>query len=166
MKGDTERLRLLSRLAREFSEVTGDYDRLLELISRRLCEVLGDMCVIRAADERGVMPEAGIVHHRDPEMVAWARALMASRPSAIGQGLPGQVARSGRAVLIPETLPEEYAATAPPEYRELILRLRVGSVIAAPMQRQGRMIGLVSLLRSGRGNPYTEGDLHLVENVA
>ena len=166
MKGDTERLRLLSRLAREFSEATGDYDRLLALIARRICESLGDMCVIRALDDDGVMPEAGIVHHRAPEIVEWVRALMASRPPAIGQGVPGDAARSGRAMLVAKTTPEEYAASASPEYRELILRLRVGSVIAAPLRCRGETIGLVSLLRSEDAPPFGDVDLHLVESLA
>ncbi len=60
------RLRLLADAAHDFSEATGNYDRLLAIIAHRIGESLGDLCAIRGVSEDGLWLEAGEVHHRDP----------------------------------------------------------------------------------------------------
>ena len=160
------RLRLLADASQEFSESTGNYDRLLDVIARRLGELTGDLCAIRAVSEDGTMLERGAVYHRDPEIVAHARDLLASRPQAVGDGATGRVAASGQPLFIPSTSSAEYIASAAPQYREILERLNVGSAMMVPMSCRGKVIGVATLLRTGQEHPYTEDDLNLVRNLA
>jgi len=160
------RLRLLADASQEFSEATGDYARLLEVVARRLGEIIGDLCAIRAMSEDGTQLEAGAVHHRDPELRAWAQRLLTDRPQRIGEGAMGRVAATRQLTFIPKISPADWAASTSPQYREILERLNVGSVIIAPMLCRGEVIGVAALLRSGPDNPYTESDLHLVCNIA
>ena len=161
------RLRVLADASREFSEATGDHGLLLTVIARRLGAVIGDLCAIRAVSEDGLTLESGAVYHRDPGILAWARAVLATYTQRVGEGATGRVAASGEAVFIPRvSTTVDYAAATSPQYREIIERLDVGSVILVPMRDRGHVVGVVTLLRSGFENPYTESDLNLVQNVA
>jgi len=160
------RLRILADASHDFSEATGDYDRLLRVIARRLGEALGDLCAIRAIADDGVTLEAGAVHHSDPEIAASAHALLTRHTQRVGEGVMGRVAVTGQPLFIPRISPDEYAALTLPEYRAFTKRLDVGSVLAVPMLSHGAVIGVATLLRSGRDNPYTDSDLHLFRNIA
>jgi PAS domain S-box-containing protein len=159
------RLRLLADAAHDFSEATGDYDRLLGVIARRVGESLGDLCAIRGVSEDGVWLELGQVYHRDAETADWIRRLSASQPQRVGEGITGKVAASREALFMPALAEHEFAASAPPEYREFLERLDVRSVLAVPMICRDQVVGVAMLLRSGSGNPYAENDLHLVRSV-
>ena len=160
------RLGLLADASQEFSEVTGDYDRLLDVIARRLGELLGDLCTIRAVSEDGKMLERGAVYHRDPETVAQAHDLLAAHPQAVGEGVTGRVAASGQSLFIPSTSSAEYIASTVPQYRPILERLNVGSVMMVPMSCREQVIGVATLFRTGSEHPYTEDDLNLVRNLA
>jgi len=159
-------LRLLAEASREFSEATDDYDRLSQVIVRRLAEVIGDLCAIRVLSEDGSCLEAGTAHHPDPEVATWLQELLKIHRHAIGEGAMGRVVVTGQPVFIPRLSAADYPATTSPPYRAILERLSIGSVIVVPMYCRGKVVGAASLLRSGTENPYTEQELHLVQNLA
>ncbi|MEO6603263.1 MAG: PAS domain S-box protein, partial [Polyangiaceae bacterium] len=159
-------LRLLAESSREFSEATGDYERLLLVIALRLAERVVDLCVVRAVSEDGKTLESGVAHHRDPEISAWAQQLLNSKPQSIGEGTMGRVVLSGQPLHIPQISTADYAKMTSATYRQILERLRFGSVIVVPMHCRGKVVGAVSLLRSGSDNPYTQDEFHLVQSLA
>ncbi len=159
------RLGLLADSARDFSEATGDYVRLLAVIARRVGEGLGALCAIRAVSEDGLWLEIGEVYHHDAEAVAWVRRLSASLPQRVGEGVTGRVAASREPLFLPRLAVHEFAASAPAEYREFLERLDVRSVLAVPMVSREQVVGVAMLLRSASEPAFTESDLHLVQSV-
>jgi two-component system, cell cycle sensor histidine kinase and response regulator CckA len=159
-------LHLLAESSREFSEATEDYDRLLHVIARRLAEVIGDMCAIRALREDRTGLEVGAVHHPDPTVTAWVQELLTNYQHGIGEGAMGRVVVTGQPIFIPKVTRDEYANTTTAPYQTILERLNIGSVIVVPMYCRGKVVGAASLLRSGTENPYTEQDLKLVQNLA
>jgi PAS domain S-box-containing protein len=161
-----DRSRFLAEAAHEFSATTYDYDRLLDVVARRLGEHVGDMCVIRAATEDGEWLEStGAVYHRDPELLEATRELMSSR-QRVGEGVAGRVAATGQPLLIKKISTADFAAATEPRYRPLIERLGVASSITLPLLCLGKVVGTASLLRSSPEHPYTEDDLHFAQSVA
>ncbi|HEY3666864.1 MAG TPA: PAS domain S-box protein, partial [Polyangiaceae bacterium] len=159
-------LRLLADASHEFSEATADYERLLAVIARRLGEIIGDLCSIRALSADGTQLESGAAHHRDPRIRAWAHELSMTYDQKVGEGSMGGVAASGRPVFLPKVSAADFSATTSPQYRHFLETLNVGSVIVVPMQCQGKVVGVASLLRSGSERPYTVQELDLVQNLA
>ncbi|HYQ04807.1 MAG TPA: PAS domain S-box protein [Polyangiaceae bacterium] len=159
-------LSLLAESSREFSEATDDYERLLHVIARRLAEVIGDFCAIRALTEDRTQLEVGVAHHPDPEVTAWVQTLLTNHQHSVGEGAMGRVVVTGQPIFIPRITREEYANVTSVPYREILDRLNIGSVIVVPMYCRGKVVGAASLLRAGTENPYTEQDLHLVQNLA
>jgi len=159
-------LRLLAEASREFSESTDDYERLLHVIARRLAEVIGDICAVRALSEDGTTLEPGAAHHPNPEVAVWAQELLTRHRQGVGEGAMGRVVLTGEPLFIPHISTEDYAKTTSPQYRAILERLQVGSVLVVPMYCRGKVVGAAALLRSGTENPYTEQDLQLLQNLA
>jgi signal transduction histidine kinase/CheY-like chemotaxis protein len=160
-----DRMRLLSELSQEFAAATGDYRVLLDLVARRMGEVVGEAAAIRMITDDGQSFEAlGSVYDPDPARLAYLLETMEAEPHRIGQGITGRVAASGRSVLIP-TLTEAHLGAIEDRFRELLTRLDLTSVIAVPLRAHGRVVGAAVMYRTSRGRPYTEDDLRLLEDL-
>jgi PAS domain S-box-containing protein len=162
-----DRLRSLTEAAREFSATTYDLSGLLDVVARRLGELLGDMCTIRAVSEDGEWLEStGAAYHRNPELLAATREVMARGRQRIREGLSGRALATGEPHLVSKIKPSDFAALSEPRYRPFLERLGITSAITLPLMCRGNVVGLASLMRSDPEHPYDEDDLHFVESVA
>ena len=162
-----DRLQSLVESAREFSEATDDLAALLEVVARRLGELVGDMCAIRAVTADGEWLEAsGGVFHRDPELLAATRTVLLSSRQRVGEGVSGRVAATGKAVLTAVIEPAAFTASSEPQYRPFLERLSVTSAITLPLVSRGKVVGVVNLLRSRPGDPYDEDDVRFMQSIA
>jgi PAS domain S-box-containing protein len=163
----TDRLRLLADASHEFSATTYDHDRLLDVIARRLGELVGDMCVIRAITEDGEWLEStGAAYHRDPELLAATRETMLTGRQRVGEGISGRVAATGQALLTPTITPGAFAASSAPRYRPFLERLGVSSSITLPLKFRGKVVGIANLMRCGPYRPYNDDDFRFVQSMA
>lgn len=78
----------------------------------------------------------------------------------ISEGIVGEVARTGRGMLIPD------AAADPRIVKHDDPALAVKSVIAAPITFRDRMIGVLAVANSADGMPFAEMDFSLVLSLA
>lgn len=162
-----ERLRVLSEAARAFAEATTDPQRLLDVVARRLGELVGDLCVIRATTEDGQWLEStGATYHRDPKLLAATRAVMAAGRQRVGEGLSGRVAATGKAILTPKISPAEFAASSEPKYGPFLEQLAVTSAMTLPLVCAGKVVGVANLMRSSGAVPYDDDDVAFVQSVA
>jgi len=162
-----DRLRSLTEAAREFSATTYDQGRLLDVVARRLGELVGDMCTIRAVTEDGEWLESsGAAYHRDPELLAATREVMARGRQRIGEGVSGRAVGTGQPHLVSKVKPSEFAALSEPRYRPFLERLGITSAITLPLMCRGKVVGLASLMRSDPEHPYDEDDFDFAQSVA
>ena len=162
-----DRLGLLVEAAHEFSAMAHDYDRLLEVVARRLGQVVGDLCGIRIMSEDGQWLEpTGAVYHRDPEMLALAKQGAVADRQRLGEGLSGRVAASGQPLLASTRTAAEYAAGAEPQYRSFLERLGITTSITVPLKCRGKVLGVANLIRNSPDRPYGEDDLAFVGTIA
>ena len=159
-----ERLRTLAEFARELAGALGSYTRLLDLVTRRVGELIGGLCALRMVSTEGDWLESiGSVHHPDPALAAAARALMLSTPTRVGEGMAGRVVATGRNVR--SSGPPGLSGTVDPRYRSFLERFPVSNVVAVPLFSDGRVIGVLSLGRAG-DPPYTADDEAWLEDLA
>ena len=162
-----DQFRMLAQASREFAATTDDYDRLLELVARRLGELVGDMCVIRCVTADGGWLESnGAAYHRDPTLLDATREVMLASRQPVGVGISGRVAKTGRPDITPAIDPAAFAASSEAKYRPYLDRLSVTSSMALPLICRGRVVGVANLMRSRPEDPYTAEDLQLVASVA
>ena len=153
--------------AREFSATTYDLDHLLDVVARRLGELVGDMCAIRAITEDGEWFETnGATYHRDPELLVALREVALLGRQRIGEGISGRVAKTGQPLFTPQISTADYVASTDSKYRPFLERLGVTSSMTLPLMCQGRVVGVANLMRSAPSPSYDEDDLHFAQSVA
>jgi PAS domain S-box-containing protein len=161
------RLRVLAESSHQFASTT-DTRELVDLVARRLSELVGDGCGVRLVSRHGDTFDATVTatHHADPQVAAALRELAATEPLRIGEGLTGRVVLTGQPILIDKRTSGRLRAEVPPKYRAIVEKAGVDNLLAVPLAVQGRVIGVIFLARSDEANPYTIDDQRLVQDLA
>ncbi|MFO0750573.1 MAG: GAF domain-containing protein, partial [Myxococcota bacterium] len=160
------RLRLISEATTEFSAATRDSRLLLDVITRKLSQAVGELCAVRLVSRDGEWLETiGSAHHPDPDIVAAALTLIRKPTRAGSPGIVGRVAETMQSVLVPQIDPATFMVNAPAEQREVFQRIGVHSVLAVPLLSDGRALGVVLMVRGSRSPAYGPDDLRLVEDL-
>jgi len=161
------RLEIVSNAAHEFASASGNVEQMLAIVARRLGEILGESCVVRLISEDGAWIEPSSSYYSpDPTTQARAREVFGSQRQRLNEGVAGQVAATGTAVLIPVVTPEQLVAITVPSFLPVLERLAISSILSVPLRSRGKTIGVLSLVRSAPGNPYTTDDLRLAQDLA
>jgi signal transduction histidine kinase len=135
------------------------------LASRATPPRLADWCVIDVIATDGSLRRVAHSHH-DRARAPLLAELVERFPPDWERPYPArQALRTGEPVFHPVvTDPLLESLTRGPEHAELLRRLGIGSIIAAPLVARGRTVGVVSFVRSeGR---YDEGELALARDLA
>ena len=152
-----------------------DFQATLRLLAEVFVPALADWCVIHLPAD-GTLRQAAIAA-ADGELEAALREL-AAEYTAVNLNAPygvGHVLRTGEPELIPHVTDDILAALAAGDARhlELLRRLRPASELAVPLEANGRILGVVLLVSTGRDaqgpstrHPYTADDLSLARELA
>jgi GAF domain-containing protein len=81
---------------------------------------------------------------------------------APGQGIAGWVARTGKALLVPDASADPRFSGAVDQVSGFVTR----SILCAPLKTGQGIIGVVELINHTDGRPFSEGDLQLLETIA
>jgi PAS domain S-box-containing protein len=161
-----ERAQLLADISRATSEVGLDYQRVLETITRRTAELVGDGCIISqlSEDQQRLRPAA--FYHSNPQALSLMQELLLNAWTGSLDTPISESLLAGDPVWIPEGTPEEVRPLIPPEFRRFVDRFGISSLLAVPLRVRGQVIGILSLFRNESGQPYTLGDKILVQDIA
>jgi signal transduction histidine kinase len=159
-----DRLRVLSEASTEFASATGEPTRLLEMVARRVSEMVGELCAIRLASSEG-LDANGVAYHPDPARLAYARRALAT-PLARDVGIGGKVFATGEAIRISADTPEELAELSAPPFRDALLHQSITAMMALPLKARGRVIGVMTLTRSAGSPAYTDDDQLFAQDLA
>jgi signal transduction histidine kinase len=160
------RLAALSQTAHEFAVESGELAPLLTLVAQRIAEAVRDGATVRliSLDGAWLEPTASF-YHPDPKVCELIRPVLASQRQRLGEGVSGRVAATGVPVLIPVVNADLRPSLAPPAFRPILAHVPVASLLAVPLRSRGRTIGVVSLVRSEPGHPYTLDDQHHAQDL-
>ncbi|HKQ69329.1 MAG TPA: ATP-binding protein [Polyangiaceae bacterium] len=167
-----ERLLVLSASLRAFSEATANYEELLDLVAKRLAEVVGDGCVVRLLSDSGWltpvavhMPMETRIH--DGDMLARIRAHVAAPHNLVEQTTARRVIDTGEALLVPRLDLDQIRASSTPEITEVYEAIGIHSVLLVALRARGESIGLLSLARFlPRSPPFDDHDRDLAQALA
>jgi K+-sensing histidine kinase KdpD len=163
----TARLQVLADTAHQFTEATTHYQGLLDLVARRLAELIGDTATVRLVSEDGQSLQLAANYHPDPEIDQLYRRTLETYPQRLGEGITGEVARTGQPVLMPKVDLEAFLPRTKPEYVPMFRRIGLTAYVVVPLRAAGRVIGTVSLARHGTlERPYTDEDQALLADLA
>ena len=160
------RLQALAESSRQFSLASTDLHGLLELMARRIGELIGDMCSIRLVARDGEWLESGsTIYHPDPDKQAAANELLAM-PQRIGEGVMGKVALTGQPLMVSAFTGAARDEHLLDRFRTYVDRIGVVSVLAVPLRSRDRVLGVFTMCRTRPDCPYTEDDLEFALDLA
>jgi PAS domain S-box-containing protein len=162
-----DRARVQAEISRALAEVSRDYQATLDTTADQLAEVIGDACVVRLVSDDGAWLELAALSHPDPEAALFARDILAgAKYRRADEGLSGRAIQTGEPVLIQATSSEQLKAMLGPKYARILDRLTIASLLIAPLRAAGRAIGVLMLMRTQPGRPYTADDQTLLQDLA
>jgi signal transduction histidine kinase len=161
----TALLRMLYEASKRFAEEVTNPERLLTTIAAACSQLVGDYASIARVRDDGAWIDLVAVFHPDPDLDRDFRTFSKTAPVRMGEGLMGGVIKNDRALLLPEVDPESIVARAPEAYREIARRLNVCSFVGVPMHARGKVIGGISMARSGKGKSYNDEDLACLQDL-
>jgi PAS domain S-box-containing protein len=143
-----------------------DYRTVLDTVTRRMAELIGDACVISllSDDREWINPVA--FYHPNPEAAEFIQTLLPGKPFRVGQGPASQVVTTGQPVLIPVAPQEQIRASVQRKYLPYLDRFGIHSLLIVPLIGQGRVVGTLGLSRDLPGRPYTLQDQTFLQNLA
>jgi PAS domain S-box-containing protein len=135
-----------------------DYEHTLAEVSRMVVPAFADWCAIDLLEDGRLQRLA--VEHVDPEKIALAVDLERRYPAPPDAGGVWTVVQTGQALLFSEVTDEMVAASARnDEHRELLLRLRLRSVVLVPLIARGTVLGVMTWVMAESDRRYGDADL-------
>ena len=143
-----------------------DVDRLLEVIARRVVDVLGDACVLTVLAADASTLELRQVRHAVPDVEKTMRERLGAAPYRVGQGLAGRVAADRRPLLIARVDAQSLRPLVEPHSGSFTDDHPVRSLMIVPIVGYGELIGTLGAARTDRDVPYGNDDLRMLTALA
>jgi len=168
MERSAERLHILADASRAFAEVGTEYQTLLDQVARTTATMLGEGCNIRLLSDDAEWLQLAALYDENPEKLELIRIVLGEAPLRVDEpSVATRIFQSRQPVLLPVVDREQVRAATKPEYRSLVDRLGLRSMIFVPMRVQGRAIGVLILYRyQPEQPPFDEDDLGLAQDLA
>ncbi|HLF89301.1 MAG TPA: PAS domain S-box protein, partial [Anaerolineales bacterium] len=166
LRQNEARAQTLADVSRTLAEARLDHQPLFEMIARRVSELLGDSCNLSLISRDGKWLGTIALYHPDKEGLAFMKSIVDTSPYPVGQGLAGQVAKTGEPVLIPIVPLEQILQQIKPEFLPYVDRYGIASVLIVPMRARDRVIGTLGVSRDQPGRPYTPEDQTFLQDLA
>ncbi|HEX6315867.1 MAG TPA: GAF domain-containing protein [Gemmatimonadaceae bacterium] len=160
-----QRLRIMARVSRTFVESDLALPARLKAVTTELSRALGGCINISliGPDDRLRFAAA---HHPNPDADAELAELMSRAAVSLGEGVTGTIASTGKSILLSRLEPAEIERRAPRQYHEFLKRYPVWSLVGAPLEANGRIIGTVTASAVMPDQSYSPEDLALLEELA
>jgi len=166
LREQAARLTVLADTTKALNQVSLDERAVLETVSRRVADLIGDCCIIRLLSDDGQWLEPAAFYHPDPDSMQSLRQMLAVRRQRADEGVCGQVVQQGRMIAMPVADQEELPAVTPLDYASHLDIFQVHSFIVMPLRTRGRTIGTLGVARDRPGRPYNREDESLLSDLA
>ncbi|MFB9472156.1 SpoIIE family protein phosphatase [Nonomuraea salmonea] len=164
---ELERLALLAETTATLTSSL-DVDATLRHLVRLVVPLLADWVVVDLVDEEGTISRAVVVHYENGTLTH--RDDLQRQLPPVTEDSPMPLSRALRGVTATLISPQSYRM--PPDtgiavaQQDLLAQTGIKSACIAPIRGIREVIGALTLGRSERAQPYTAGDLLLVEDIA
>jgi PAS domain S-box-containing protein len=160
------RAELLAEISRSLVEAGPNYSAVINTIARKLASSVGDTCILRLVSEDGEWLSPAAFHHPNPQTLQLLGEVIASTPRRVGEGLAGEVFRSGEPKLVPVVAEEDIKYLRSTDYGLFLERIGLASILVVPLRAPDGIIGTLSLSRASVGHPYNLEDQTLLQSLA
>lgn len=143
-----------------------DYRTTAQSIASHCAGTLADCCIVHV-EVRGAVRALGVAH-ADPAREPFVRDLLRRLPVDPESSSPViRTLLTGEPQLVPRVTDEDLReVTCDPGTLEALRSLELSTVLVVPLHARGRIVGSVTLARTGSASAYTPEDLPLAQELA
>jgi len=141
---------------------TLDPNEVLQRVTEKITDVVGDCCAIALAGEGPEIREFKALHHREKRFRKFITRMIKMYPLHVGEGLIGKVMLAGTPILISNATENDFTYFDSP-YAKV---LQVRSALAVPIKIKGDTIGAIVVTESRPNRELGANDLELVATLA
>jgi PAS domain S-box-containing protein len=144
-----------------------DYETTLKTVARLAVPHFADWCGVDMANEDGTLNRLAVAHI-DPEKLSWAHEIYRRYPpeQSAPQGIYN-VLRTGISEFYPD-IPDELLVLSARDEEHLQIMREVGlrSAMVVPLKARGKVLGVITFVKTESGNRFTPENLALAEDLA
>jgi PAS domain S-box-containing protein len=144
-----------------------DYETTLKTVARLAVPHFADWCGVDMANADGTLNRLA-VSHIDPEKISWAHEIYRRYPpeQSEPQGIYN-VLRTGTSEFYPD-IPDELLAAGARDEEHLQIMREIGlrSAMVIPLKARGKVLGVITFVKTESGNRFTPENLALAEDLA
>ena len=129
----------------------------LETLARELAAALPVGLVVQSLSEDRESLHTAAVHHPEGELMAALRELYAA-PQKTADSIGSGALADGQAALLTGVTAEQLRTGLKPRFWPSLERFAGSGLLLAPLQTQGEVLGLTTLLRPSKAGAFTEGE--------
>ena len=163
-----DRIRVLSETMRVFAEATADLDQLLDTVTQRVGQLIGDSCVLFILSSDGQLAEPVSVHARDPALRAKIDAMYRAGPVRLDEmAAARRILETGEALLVPRVDLALHSHLVSAAHVAHVKEVGTHSVLVVPVRAHRRPIGFLTLRRHAPESPqFDEQDRDFAQTLA
>jgi len=160
------RAEIMAAFSQLLIQVNQDYQLVLDTVVRKCAELIGDGASVFLYSSGSEFLELAAVYNPKPESIEIFKNEMDARPVRADEGAYKQAIEKRESVLVQKVPLEALMEKSTPERRRYYERLPIYSMMLAPLQIQGEVIGVIGLGRHEPGKDYTPEDLTFLQDLA
>jgi PAS domain S-box-containing protein len=162
---DAARRNALAEFSHALTQAGLDYEAVLQLVARRVAELVGDGCFMGLVSEDGQMFTPVIGYHIDPAFQEAVDRLFGSFSVSMSVPILRPLV-TGEPLFLPRVDSGSIPGYGEPHAAPIGERPRTHSLIVLPLRIQGRIIGGMRLSRDLTPDAYTSSDLQFAQELA
>ncbi len=156
----------LAEISRRLAAAGLGLQKVCEIVSRSMAELIGDICVVNLLSEDGKELSLASLYHKDSGRREHFSKTMQNRPIKVGQGIAGKVVSTGHSFFLPSTAPHKLAGLIEPQDQSTVDGLQIYSLMCVPLRQEGKITGTIAVMGGKDRKPFTLEDLSFLEDLA
>ena len=160
------RAEIMASFSQLLIQANQDYQLVLDTVVKKCAELIGDGASVFLYTPGSEFLELAAVYNPNPEAIELFRNEMEARPIRADEGAYGRVIESRVPELVAHIPQEMLLESSTPGRRDYYKKLPLHSMMLAPLQIQGKVIGALGLGRHEPGKNYTAEDLTFLQDLA
>jgi PAS domain S-box-containing protein len=138
----------LAEISRHLAAVGLDLQKVCDIISQSMAELIGDTCVVRLLSEDGRQLNLASIYHPDPAHREQLSTIMRDLPIRVGEGISGKVIKTGRSFFLPATAPHKLTGLIEPQEQPVVEEMQIYSLMCVPLRQEEKIIGTIAVMGS------------------
>lgn len=167
IKNQKYRAEILVSISKELSEVTLDFDTVSDLVTKRLCELMGGSCLIWELDEERKFLKFNTSCNNDPEQSEELKQLLTSSTFQIAGSIYSKVLDAGYPLFFPE-IPDEVIKGYIKNKENIgkFKSFKFHSLLIIPLKAQKNLVGILEIIKQEKESILSIEDKALIQDIA